>query len=279
MFRKIRSQKKNRITKAVISAAVLAIVLALSGCTNNSDDQASKSLQEEKKGEQGVEDTRQEGKSESDAVSALDDSEVNAKLLEYGQKVLDLMLEKIKSDAYLKVMTSSPGILNSEYVKNLREADYVKPQKVYKVTLKEEFINLIWTGATNDELTLLELSDELQKELRARITGSVITLMNQRVASVESVAVSSMLSTGKSYVANGLAKEPEILVYMYENAYPLVVSITESEEGILGVVSNVLFIDDFKADTEEELRTSLSEAFSGVSQFMAGANIIIEQIQ
>lgn len=300
MFGKGRIQKKNRMTKSVIMVSLLALVLSFGGCANhNNEGTAGKSQQEDEessvdqKESQGSNVTSQDDKQgnivtdqddmkdgkEGEDFRSLENGEINARLLEYGQPVLELMQEKMKSDTYMKAMGYSSSIFDSEYLQKLREADYAEPQKVYKVTLKEEFINLIWAEATNYDTTLYDLSDELQKELRGRIKGSMINLMNQRWASVESVAISSMLSTGKSFVASGLAKEPVILVYVYENTYPLVVSVMENEEGILAVVSNILFIDDFKAETEDDLRSTLSEAFSGMAKFMAGTNIEIEQIQ
>ena len=280
MFIKLKNQKKKGIAKFLITVSLMAFVLSFGGCANNSDDgSASKSQQEEQKGAQGAEGNSQDGKQGSDVVSSMDESEVNEKLLGYGQKVLDLMMEKIQSDTYIDVMGYSSSLAESEYFQKMKAADYTKPQKIYVITLKEEFINLIWAEAVDKSLSVNDLSDELQTELRGRIASSVITIMNQRMTKVETVAIGSLLSTGKSFVASGLAKDPKILLYVYEDAYPLVVTAAENEEGVLGVVSNILFFDDIKADTADDVRTSLSEAFSGVSQFMAGSNLIIEQIQ
>ena len=280
MFLKLKNQKKKGITKFLIIVSLMAFVLSFGGCANDgADGSASKSQQEEQKGSQGAEGNSQDGKQGNDAVSSVDESEVNEKLLGYGQKVLDLMMEKIQSDTYIDVMGYSSSLAESEYFQKLKAADYTKPQKIYVITLKEEFINLIWAEAVDKSLSVYDLSDELQNELRGRIASSIITIMNQRMTKVETVAIGSLLSTGKSFVASGLAKDPKLLLYVYEDAYPLVVTAAENDEGVLGVASNILFLDDIKADTVDDVRTSLSEAFSGVSQFMAGANIIIEQIQ
>ena len=280
MFMKLKNQKKKGITKFLIIVSLMAFVLSFGGCANDgTDGSTSKSQQEEQKGSQGAEGNSQDGKQGNDAVNAVDDSKVNEKLLGYGQKVLDLMMEKIQSDTYIDVMGYSSSLAESEYFQKLKAADYTKPQKIYVITLKEEFINLIWAEAVDKSLSVNDLSDELQNELRGRIASSIITIMNQRMTKVETVAIGSLLSTGKSFVASGLAKDPKLLLYVYEDAYPLVVTAAENDEGVLGVVSNILFLDDFKPDTTDDVRTSLSEAFSGVSQFMAGANIIIEQIQ
>lgn len=256
------------VRKAILWTAMITLVICLVGCEGKND----------KGGAEGQTEEKNTASQEDKDGDALTEEEINEILLDHGQEVLDLMIEKIDCEAYVKLMGSS-SLTNSEYYQKLKKMEYSKPLRIYKITLTEEFLNLVWAQMTSDAAEIQDLSENLQKELRSRLLGTIVTIFNQRMTSVESVAVGSLLNTGKSFVEKGMSSDPVMLLYIYEDAYPLVVSFNSNDEGVLGVSANVLFVEEIKSESESEIRTSISELFSGVSQFFAGASVKIEKIR
>ena len=255
------------VRKAILWTVVITLVFCLVGCEGKNDKGGAEGQTEEKN-----------TASQESNDDALQGEDLNEILLNHGQEVLDLMLEKIDSEAYVELLGSS-SLTNSEYYQKLKKMDYSKPLRIYKITLTEEFLNLVWAQMTSDAAEIQDLSENLQKELRSRMLGTIVTILNQRMTSVESVAIGSLLNTGKSFVEKGMSSDPVMLLYIYEDAYPLVVSFNSNEEGVLGVSANVLFVEEIKSESESEIRTSISELFSGAPQFFAGASVKIEQIR
>lgn len=255
------------VRKAILWTAVITLVFCLVGCEGKNDKGGAEGQTEEKNT------ASQESKDD-----ALQGEDLNEILLNHGQEVLDLMLEKIGSETYVELLGTS-SLTNSEYYQKLKKMEYSKPLRIYKITLTEEFLNLVWAQMTSDAAGIQDLSEDLQKELRSRMLGTIVTILNQRMTSVESVAIGSLLNTGKSFVEKGMSSDPVMLLYIYEDAYPLVVSFNSNEEGVLGVSANVLFVEEIKSESESEIRTSISELFSGAPQFFAGASVKIEQIR
>ena len=255
------------VRKAILWTAVITLVFCLVGCEGKNDKGGAEGQTEEKNT------ASQESKDD-----ALQGEDLNEILLNHGQEVLDLMLEKIGSETYVELLGTS-SLTNSEYYQKLKKMEYSKPLRIYKITLTEEFLNLVWAQMTSDAAGIQDLSEDLQKELRSRMLGTIVTILNQRMTSVESVAIGSLLNTGKSFVEKGMSSDPVMLLYIYEDAYPLVVSFNSNEEGVLGVSANVLFVEEIKSESESEIRTSISELFSGAPQFFAGASVRIEQIK
>ena len=255
------------VRKAILWTAVITLVFCLVGCEGKNDKGGAEGQTEEKN-----------TASQESNDDALQGEDLNEILLNHGQEVLDLMLEKIGSETYVELLGTS-SLTNSEYYQKLKKMEYSKPLRIYKITLTEEFLNLVWAQMTSDAAGIQDLSEDLQKELRSRMLGTIVTILNQRMTSVESVAIGSLLNTGKSFVEKGMSSDPVMLLYIYEDAYPLVVSFNSNEEGVLGVSANVLFVEEIKSESESEIRTSISELFSGAPQFFAGASVKIEQIR
>ena len=248
-----------------ICVAFLVLVLGFGACGDSKDgDNKAESTQEEQK--------KSEKKEREDDLDEF--------LLENGKKVVDAVLEKAKNKSYVK-MLSNNSILDSDFYKNLSAMEYKEPEKIYRIQFTDEFMNLFLNVVmeADDSIAIGELSDELQKEIRDRIAYMYQNLINQRMG-VEAIAMASILSSGRTVIAEGYQGERGMLIFVYPDAYPLAVNYCGgSEEGILSMSGNVIFYDNFGFDTVEDVRNSLSKVVTEEAWFVAGAGLKIEQIK
>ena len=189
------------------------------------------------------------------------------------------MLEKAQSETYFELITASESIRKSDEYQKLVSSDYSAPEKIYRIRLKDEFNNLLLSTATEgNSAKINELSEDLKKDLKARISGSFVSMLNAR-KSAQTVALASILSTGNLYLDESMSDDSGMLIYCYKDAYPLIVCYACSQEGIVSMSGNVIFYDDFKADSEGEMVTSLLSFFPDELKFIAGTDMVVEVIQ
>ena len=199
-------------------------------------------------------------------------------LLEHARKTLDLMLEKARSETYLEMMGSENVRTGNEYQK-LISSDYTSPEKIYRIRFKEEFNNLLFSAAMKeDSLKINDLSEELKKELAGRISVSFVTVLNAR-KSAQTLALASTISTGSLYLDESMANGSGMLLYCYKDAYPLAVNFGCTEDGIVSMTCNVIFYDDFNAESGGDVVMSILDYFPEELKFLAGTGIEIEEIQ
>lgn len=179
----------------------------------------------------------------------------NSSLQEKGQHVVDLMQEKANSDFFTDVMFST-SYRDNEYLKQFKKMDYDKPKKCYRLKLDDKFIEKLLEVEDIDGDEFFEISEELQNTVRSQIMSSFVTSMNSKNNGYETVLAASVLNAGYMFVDKSLANARETLLFIYEDAYPILVSLHGSKDGAVSASGMVIFIEDFKGDSVEDVKES-----------------------
>ena len=176
---------------------------------------------------------------------------------ECAKEVIDLLLEMTSSDDYLK-MYGFNSDNQKAMLEKLRSGNYTTPSAVYEITVTEETINLYMK-----EFGVEKLSDNLKKQFVSTITGSVVTRVNSSIGT-DAVALGSALYGGNSYRCSEV-KKSTMLLYVYENGNPIMITISASEYGIAGFTARFLMSDTFPTDTAENIQNYFYSLDIGVS--------------
>ena len=168
-------------------------------------------------------------------------------LYEHGMDLIDLMLEKAKSEAYLEVYGLSDNP-NSDILTFVNEFDFDKPDAVYSVTLDEE--DLI-CSLMDDEDFLDGLSKDLKNTVENNALNSLISRLNIVVGN-NAVMTASALSSEKVFVDKSL-KENVLYIYDFEGAYPVAVAFTKGEGNAVKAFGSFIFYEDFPSHSEEAI--------------------------
>ena len=173
------------------------------------------------------------------------------------KEVIDLLLEMTSSDDYLKMYN-----LNSDNQKamleKLRSGSYTTPSAVYEITVTEETINLYMK-----EFGIENLSDNLKKQFISAITGSIVTRVNSSIGT-DAVAIGSVLYGGNTYLCSEVEKST-VLLYVYENGNPIMITVGDSNYGVVGFNARFLMSDSFPTDTAENIQNYFYSLDIGVS--------------
>lgn len=271
--------------KILLWMTAAAMTLCLGACSDQAgqDGKESKGSASVEASSESVNKSEAESKEESKEENKKENKEEGKKvvtddLLEHARKTLDLTLEKARSKTYLEMMGNESLCTGDEYQK-LVSGDYSSPEKIYRIRFKEEFNNLMFTAALDgNSLKINELSEELRKDMEGRLAVSFVTVLNAR-KSAKTVALASTISTGNLYLDENMASGSGMLLYCYKDAYPLVVNFGCTEDGIVSMTGNVVFYDDFNAESGGDVVMSILDYFPEELKFLAGTGIEIEEIQ
>lgn len=250
--------------------AITVAMLGLCACTGAGSN-AGEGQQEKAGAEQSAAE-KEEAKAQDQLAS----------LQKRGQETLDLLLEKVHSADYKKVMGLSASLTESAYYQKIMDADYKEVKHVYKVKFADELYNLLTTTlGKNDAIQWDAMSESLQKSLRDQIQDSYVNMLVSRLSSVEAVAIGASFASNDVFVDGNLANEREMLIYVYEDAYPLVVSFTGGSDGAVSAKGSVLIVDDFQGDSEQEIKDTFLLAFAGMVEvkILGSLNISVQEIQ
>lgn len=183
-------------------------------------------------------------------------------LKERGLFVAELLWEKGNSDFYLEAVLSSSH-QDNPYLKSFRKMDYDKPQAYYVIKLDDKFIEELFDLEGLDGDGFYEMSEENQSSFRSQIMSSLITSMNSRTMGYEAVVAGSALSSGCTFADKSLANVREILLLIYEDAYPIAVTLHGSKDGAVSASGTVLFIEDFEADSADDVKEAFCKSLYG----------------
>ena len=147
----------------------------------------------------------------------------NDSLYDRGMGVIERMDHMAESDAYVSLFTVE-GTINDK-IKSMGEGDYSSPKAVYKITVTNAELDRYLQGDAD-----LNLSEELQKELRRKVIASIPTYINA-LNGAETLAASSIITTGDSFLSDESAYQ--IYFYLYDGEYSAAVSFAPNDEGIV----------------------------------------------
>ena len=179
-------------------------------------------------------------------------------LKERGQHVVDLIVEKANNDFYMEAMLSN-NHEDNEYIKEFRKMDYDKPRDCYLVTIDDGFLEELFEEEDVDFSEFLDMSEELQATFRSQIMTSLITNRNSRSSGYQAILASSALNAGCMFMDKSLADKRELLLLIYEDAYPIAVSLSGSKDGAVSATGLVIFEEDFEADSANDVKESFCD--------------------
>lgn len=263
--------KKMKATKKLMLWLTMAAMTVCLGACSDEAGRDGKEGKETKKVEASAGSENKEKEKDKKAPSG--------NLTDHAQKILDLILEKANNETYLELITSTASMKESDEYQKLVSADYSSPEKIYQVRFKEEFNNLMINVALKGSSAKLDnLSEELIKDIKGRLSTSFMTMLNAR-KSAQTVALTSVLTTGCLYLDESMTADSGMLVYCYKDAYPLAVNYEVTEDGIVSMSGTPIFIDEFKADSAGDVVTSLLGFFPDEFKYLAGTDVEVEVIQ
>ena len=166
---------------------------------------------------------------------------------EAGLDITYILGEMAASEEYITFFTGDTTI--KDVIKRIGEGDYTKPKAVYEIVITDEMFE-----ALVDTASLEGTTDELKNNLTDRVRASFITQLNG-MAGVENLAASSICTAGKTFI-NPVADDT-ILVYTYENGYPIAVTFATEYDGSASASGTFIMIDNF--DTAEGIKEYFSE--------------------
>lgn len=178
-------------------------------------------------------------------------------LYDQGLEVISLMAEAASAEEYVAAYTGNPEIM--EIIQNIGNGDYATPTAVYSLSVSDEVL-LSMLGLENPN----GISAELKDNLLSRAFGSLITQING-YAGVNSLAASSVLTLGKSFVDSSLT-EDVIYIYTFENALPVAVSFTVGENGSVSAGGNFIMYEEFTCGSVAEVQEFFSEFGAEVTE-------------
>ena len=168
----------------------------------------------------------------------------------HGQDVVSLMVEVTRTEEYVQVYTSSPGI--NEILQNIGAGEYTTPKAVYSITVSEETLaGIAEMGNLNGA------SKELQDNMKGRVLGTLMTQVNA-LAGVDNLAASSVCTMGKIFVSDEIV-ENQIYLYTYDNGTPVAVTFVAGEGGAVSANGTFVVYDEFTCGSVEEIKAFFSE--------------------
>ena len=170
-------------------------------------------------------------------------------LYDRGLEVVDLMAQAVRSEEYISALSASDAL--TEKIQEIAEGDYETPAAVYEITFPEssaaEFLDL----AAVEGLPA-SLSDVLNHRLMAAVTSQI-----NAMAGVESLAVSSLCTIGKTFVSSETTKDT-IYLYTYESGFPVSVTFTVGEDHTVSASGVFQLYEDLPTGSPEELEAFFS---------------------
>ena len=168
-------------------------------------------------------------------------------IYEAGLEITYLLGEMASSDEYAVLFTGNSPV--ADKVKEIGNGDYTKPKAVYEILVTDEMLEMFAETAS-----LSDASDDLKDYLKDRVRSSFITQLNG-TAGVESLAASSICTAGKTFI-NPIADDI-LLVYTYENGYPIAVTFTAESDGSAGASGTFVMVENF--DSIEGIKSYFSD--------------------
>lgn len=147
----------------------------------------------------------------------------NDSLYDRGMSIIEKMDSMAESQDYISLFTGEGTI--TDKIKSMGEGDYSAPKAVYKITITNAELDRYIQG-DND----VELSEELQEEVRKKVVASIPTYINA-MNGAETLAASSIITTGDSFLSD--ESTYQIYFYLYDGEYSAAVSFVPNDEGIV----------------------------------------------
>ena len=100
------------------------------------------------------------------------------------------------------------------------------------------------------------LVDTLQKKIITQVYGSMASMINAN-SGTSAMAFAALFNDGGS-IKNDTLKERRIFVFVFESGYPVWVTYSPADNGLVSYVSNWIIADCTKIDSEESFISELN---------------------
>jgi hypothetical protein len=172
-------------------------------------------------------------------------------LYDYGMDIIEVIDEKGSNRDYLYATIGSPTIVDGA-IERMNNTDDSTPVAVYELVIDTD--RLISEIAN---FNISDMSPALKRSIEITAINSIALRLNSSAGS-EAVAISSVLSYGKSFVCGGL-KNDTVYIYEFENGYPVFVTFIKGDDNIMSVNGNVVFVDNLDLDHFSNDYTSIKK--------------------
>ena len=170
--------------------------------------------------------------------------------------LVKLLNEKVQSDTYVELVATS-SLTKSDAFEKLREGNYDTPEKIYKITFIKPDMNLLYELASSIKQDAFDdMSTELKEDLQGQMLASYTTVLTSRLVGAERLALQSVFTTQKLFVADE-KNLSYIYLYAYKDAYPVAIFIGGSDDGATQATASFVLIDDFKSDSVDDVISSM----------------------
>ena len=142
----------------------------------------------------------------------------NSFIYETAMELIDLTVDKAKSEEYLKIYTTHPAILNT--IKEFASGNYDTPQNVYTIELSEETVcNYLLGHQLIDSFETFP--DNIRQEIINKFIIGIPSLLEGQ-AGVDNLAASTFLTTQQIAVNKELSQNT-LLIYTFSEGTPIAV--------------------------------------------------------
>lgn len=172
-------------------------------------------------------------------------------LYEHGLELVAVVDEMAKNDNYTAVYTGSPRISN--IIAEFGKGDYSKPQAVYKLTPKDEYLAQY---QASDELS--GMSEKVKEIILNKTVAALVTQVNA-MGGAENLAATTVCTAGKTFVNSEISNPITIYLYVYENGFPVAVTFTAGEDSTVSASAMFVSYSEFSTTSAE----NIEEFFDG----------------
>jgi len=177
--------------------------------------------------------------------------DVTSNLYKEGLNVVEKMDLMAESEEYINLVLSAPEL--KVVVNDIGEKDYSKPDTVYQITIAENTIKSVITQVNGAES---DMSEIILPDIYRRFLRAIPTSLNAIDGTV-SIAATSVLIGESDFICEGLT-ENTMYLYLYENAYSVLVLFSPMEDNIVRATGNFIIKEGFsEALSESQIKEQL----------------------
>ena len=174
-------------------------------------------------------------------------------LYEHGMDVVTDMHALAADSDYAEAMLGGATDEMAEIIEHICSGDHTVPIAVYEIGPADEVLEELLDSAD------MKLTEEQEHIITARLFGSVASQINAGYG-VSALAASSAFTGSKLFVSDE-AVNGTLYLYVFEDAYPVLMTFTQGEDGASSASGMFLLGDGFDGLDGEELTEQLSDIF------------------
>lgn len=169
----------------------------------------------------------------------------NSSFYDKGQEIALTMHELVCDEGYIQAVGAMDDV--REIIDKIGGMDYSSPAHVYRVSNIDEVIPNVMLMS---EVYSHGMSDSVETEMKKKLVKSIANQITAMRTGAMALAAQSMFVVDTSFV-NTSAKNMELYIYTYDNAYPVFAAfIPEGDGAVSARVSYVIVDDMIGADGE-----------------------------